>query len=117
MNYTIQCFVKKVVLDENGVKSLTIRPTGKSRIDGVENQCLGLKYTKKTGDDSGEKTTLSQVKLFPLDLVLGSPADKKADALGEALMGAKFHGCEIEMEVEVKGGKSKDVKICGVTLL
>ena len=113
MNYTIQCFVKKVVvLKENGVKSLTICPTGKSRIDGVEDQCLGLQYNNKPGSGSEEEPTLSQVKLFPLDLTVDSPANKKE--LVEALMGAKFHGCEIE--IEVTEGQDAN-KICGVTLL
>lgn len=107
MNYTIQCFVKKVVLDENGVKSLTIRPTGKSRIDGLEDQCLGLQYTETNNSSAGE-STLSQVKLFPLDLMVDSPE------LVKALMGAKFHGCEIE--IEVTEGQDAN-KIRGVTLL
>lgn len=114
MNYTIQCFVKKVVLKENVVKSLTICPTGKSRIDGVEDQCLGLQYTEKTNNSSAGESTLSQVKLFPLDLIVNPSVGKEENVLVEALMGAKFHGCEIEIEVIVDQNANK---ICGVTLL
>lgn len=113
MNYTIQCFVKKVVLEGNCVKSLTICPSGKSRIDGVEDQCLGLQYTETNNSSAGE-STLSQVKLFPLDLIVNPSVGKEENVLVKALMGAKFHGCEIE--IEVTEGQDAN-KIRGVTLL
>lgn len=105
MNYTIQCFVKKVVLEGNCVKSLTIRPSGKSRIDGVEDRCLGWECKAA----NKEQVQLPCVRLFPIDLEVQT---SKVPIMANTLIESKFHGGEIEVIVDQNANK-----ICGVTLL
>lgn len=111
MAYTIQCYVKKVELGDQGITSLTIRPTGKSRIEGVEDKCLGWR-PEQGGDGSQAQSAAedSQMKLFCVE-INGSISEN----LRQGLLEAKFHGCEIELKVEEK--EDKIVKICRVTLL
>lgn len=107
MTYTIQCYVKKIVLTGNGISSLTIRPTGKSRIEDEENLCLGLDL---------EKGALNSVKLLQNKIEIKN-GSLSGGVMAEALMGSKFHGCEIEIDVETDGSSDKIVRICGVTIL
>lgn len=107
MTYTIQCYVKKVKLGDSGITSLVIRPTGKSRIEGEENHCLGL--------DWGEGA-LNSVKLLQNKIEIKN-GSLSGGVMAEALMGSKFHGCEIEIDVETDGYSDKIVGICGMTLL
>lgn len=107
MTYTIQCYVKKVKLGDSGITSLVIRPTGKSRIEDEENHCLGLDL---------EKGALNSVKLLQNEIEIKN-GSLNGGVMAEALMGAKFHGCEIEIDVETDGSSDKIVKICGVTIL
>ena len=104
-NYTIQCFVKKVVLKENGVKSLTIRPTGKSRIEEMEDRCLGW------GSVCEPDTGLSRVRLFNVEAKVAS----LCEVARSALLGAKSHGCEVELVVERVVGTDK-VNLCGCSV-
>lgn len=40
--YSISCYIDKVVVNGKGVGGIQIRPIGRSRIDGSDNQCLGF---------------------------------------------------------------------------
>lgn len=106
MTYTIQCYVKKVVLNKCDITSLKIRPTGKSRIEGKDDWCLGWGPDRKPGD----------VKLFPVDITSRVLNSVKGIAR-YALLKSKFHDCEIEIKMETEGCGDKIVGICGVTIL
>lgn len=101
--YTIRCHVKNVELGVGGITSLTICPTGKSRIEGMEDKCLGF-----------DVADLNSAYLFPLKI-------EKIVSLNhlmvDALIKSKVHDCKIEMKVETDNQNNKIIKICGVTLL
>lgn len=110
MTYTIQCYVKKIVLEENGIASLTIRPTGKSRIEDGDGCCLGWSL------ENDPDTKLPFVRLFPVD-VASELLKGVADLVRCALLQSKLYGCEIEIRMEAESNGSKTVRICGVMIL
>lgn len=105
MTYTIQCYVKKIVLTGNGISSLTIRPTGKSRIEDMEDRCLGW------GSVCEPDTGLSRVRLFNVEAKVAS----LCEVAKSALLGAEFHGCEVELVVERVVG-TDNVNLCGCSV-
>lgn len=111
MTYTIQCYVKKIVLERNGMASLTIRPTGKSRIEDVDGCCLGWSL----GNDPDTKWPF--VRLFPVDVA--SELLKGVTCFVRfALLQSKLHGREIEIRMEEESnGDKTTVRICGVMIL
>lgn len=114
--YTIKCHVKKVKFGENGITSLIIRPIGKSRIEGMEECCLGWEVIQRTADASDtSRVNYPQVKLFSVEINGSIPGN-----LVQGLLEAKFHGCEIKIEIkEMKtdGKNAESIEVCGVTLL
>lgn len=103
MTYTIQCHVKKVELGVGGITSLTIRPTGKSRIEGVDEKCLGFDVVHS-----------NSAHLFSLKIRRISLRNR---LMVDALVRSKLHDREIEMKVRTGRHNKRIVTICGVTLL
>lgn len=89
--HSISCYISKIVFDENGIKSIRIKPTGRSRIEGDDGHCLGF--------DSGDK---EEVKMFSLEV----PVNKK---LRDVILMARIHGKEVELMLE--GGNLKGIVI------
>lgn len=103
MDYIIQCRVKKLELVNRGITSLTIRPTGKSRIEGMDDKCLGF-----------DVANLNSAYLFPLKIRRISLWNR---LMADALVRSKLHDHEIEMKVRTGRHNKRIVTICGVTLL
>ncbi len=40
--YSVSCYINKVTINENGIASITIKPTGRSRVEGEDMRCLGF---------------------------------------------------------------------------
>lgn len=116
-SYIIQCHVKKVKLGDKGITSLTIRPTGKSRIEGMDDKCLGWEPEQDGANPQDVPAAEdSQPKLFSIDIKIN---ELISGNLVQGLLVAKFHGGEIKIEIKVEtdNQNNKIIKICGVTLL
>lgn len=89
--YSISCYIDKVVMKEKGIASITIKPTGRSRVEGEDKRCLGF--------DCGN----NQVAWCPLEVSI----DEK---LGGVILMARIHGKEVELMLDVNG-KLKEIVI------
>lgn len=86
--YSINCYIDKVIVEKDGIKSITIKPTGRSRVEGEDKRCLGF----DCGND--------QVSWFPVEFSV----DKE---LRDVILMARIHGKEIELKVEANEGPTK----------
>ncbi len=86
--YSISCYIDKVIVTEKGIESIAIKPTGRSRVDGVDKRCLGF----DCGND--------QVSWFPLEFSVG-------EGMGDAVLMARMHGKEIELKIEKTEGQTE----------
>lgn len=89
--HSISCYISKIVVNEDGIKTIQIKPTGHSRIEDDEKHCLGFYSGKK------------RVKILPLEI----PVNPK---LRDVILMARFHGKEVELMLDVNG-KLKEIVI------
>ena len=89
--YSISCYIDKVIVNKNGINSITIRPTGRCRVEGNDTQCLGF-YC--------EKEQVEQVKMFPREV---SVAPKRKDSvalqMSDVILMARICGKEVELKL------------------
>ena len=84
--YSISCYIDKVIVGKDGIKSITIKPTGLIRVEGDDKRCLGFDCESK--DDKKHK-----VSWFPLEV----PVSEK---LHDVILKARIYGKEVELKFE-----------------
>ena len=94
--YSISCYIDKVIVTKKGIESIAIKPTGRSRVDGVDKRCLGF----DCGND--------QASWFPVEFSVGKE-------LRDVILMAKIYGKEVELKFE-KPTKQKKSSVKAITI-
>ncbi len=99
--YSISCYIDKVIVKENGIESITIKPTGRSRIENENSHCLGFDCESK--DDKNHK-----VSWFPLEVSV-------SEKLRDVILNARIYGKEVELKFE-KPTRHKKASVKAITI-
>lgn len=99
--YSINCYIDKVIVTEKGIESIAIKPTGRSRVEGVDKRCLGFDCESK--DDKKHK-----VSWFPLEV----PVSEKWH---DVILMARIYGKEVELKFE-KPTKQRKSSVKEITI-
>ena len=83
--YSVSCYIDKVIVEKDNLKSITIKPTGRSRVENENDRCLGFDCESKNEKEH-------KVSWFPLVVSVDNE-------LRDVILMARIHGKEVELKI------------------